>query len=339
MDQTPGDVYRVTRDDEYLRRLQEEAAYWDRPHFFSHDTQPPLFDEYFNERFAGKRSVAWFETIPAYGTFRRGCALGAGGLKHETRILEQNPSLHLTVYDISRESLAKRERELAASFPGRVATQEVDLNFVELPEDTYDLIISAGSMHHLLNLEHIAYQIARSLTPQGFFFLEDYVGETRFQFAAEKKRLFEAAFEEARARHPYLRFWRVAWPELSPWKYSPSEAVRSGESLAIFSRYLTEVERREAGAILTLLLWLRPVLPPARASIPGWRRRLHPFVAGARRALGLSQPATVADVIARVGPELLWLDRAISDAGILQPAVAFAVYQRRRPGEQAHDSK
>ena len=331
--ESSGDTYHATRDDQYLRQLREEAEFWDRPHFFNLDVDLPVIDSYQNERFTGDKSVAWYETIPSYGTFRRGCALGAGGLRHEARILALNPSLHLTFYDISGESLAKRERQLGTQFPGRVATCQADLNFVELPENAYDLIVSSAAMHHLLNLEHIAYQIDRSLTPDGLFFLHDYVAEARFQFAEEKKRLFEVVVEEARARHPFLRSWRIQWSDPSNWEHSPFEAVRSDETLEILRRYLTEVALRTASPLLGLVIFLKPVAPPAHpplaASGRSWPRRVRSIAARLRRRLGGAR-TDFRVLLSRLGPDLLPLDRALCDAGIFRPWNAFAVYRKGR---------
>ncbi len=233
MEDGAGDIYHLSRDEEYLSRVTAEAEFFDRPSLMGIDVGSPLTDAYFNERFTGDKNVAWFETIPRYGTFRRGCALGAGGPEQRARILEQNPGLHLTVHDVSEESLATLERRLAGRFPDRVTTKQADLNFVELPDNAYDIIISSNCFHHLSNLEHVAYQVNKSLTADGFFFLTDYVGEARFQFAEEKKRVLEAALRQAAVRRPVLRSWQAVWPDAADWTYSPFEAVRSDETLEV----------------------------------------------------------------------------------------------------------
>jgi SAM-dependent methyltransferase len=333
MGDDPGDVFHVSRDEEYLRQLEAEAAYYDQPRFFTIDAELPFAADYLNERFSGDSGTPWYETISNYGTFRRGCALGAGGAKQRSRVLEDNPALHLTVYDISEQSLAELDRELGGRFPGRVATERADLNFVELPENTYDLIISAGCLHHLLNLEHVAYQANRSLVPEGFFFLHDYVGEARFQFAPEKRRLFESAFEEAKDRHVSLRSWRIVWPDLSDWQHSPFEAIRSDETLEILERYLAQVSVRTVGGLLFLMLHLRPA-DGAEAGLqaapsPGWSLRLASAVARIRGHRGRQAPSFAA-VLEELGPELAPMDSQFAEEGVLRPGVAFAVYKKRR---------
>src|SRR5205814_9343961 len=118
------------------------------------------------------------------------------------------------------------EELLGERFPGRVRTETVDLNFVELPPETFDLVVSSASIHHVTNLEHIAWQINRTLTPEGWFFLQDYVGEPRFQFGPEKRRLVELLVETAT---PPARRCPMSWMDTSD--LSPFCGVRSDEIL------------------------------------------------------------------------------------------------------------
>ena len=64
----------------------------------------------------------------------------------------------------------------------KINTIQGDLNFVELPTNTYDFILCHGILHHLINLEHILYQINKSLKPNGLFLVYEYIGETIFLY-------------------------------------------------------------------------------------------------------------------------------------------------------------
>lgn len=322
---SPTPAARVEPNDpEYLRRIQEEADFWGRPGLLSVDTELPATDAYWNERFTGDPRTAWYDTIASYGRFQRGCSLGTGGLKQNGSLLEGNPGLHLTIYDISEESLAVFQRDLGARFPGRVTTERLDLNFAELPERGYDLIASEGCLHHIENLEHIAFQINRALTPEGYFFLRDYVGEARFRFSEEKKRAFESAFAGAQARRPVLHALRVAWPDAEAWPYSPFEAVRSDETLDILRRYLTEVSVRAAGPLVGLFLCVCPA--EAAAAATGLPARA---VALLRRIARRPQPGHL-ELLGLLAAELLPLDRTLGDAANLRPMNAFAVYRKQQ---------
>jgi SAM-dependent methyltransferase len=62
-----------------------------------------------------------------------------------------------------------------------------DLNFVKLPEKTFDLVVAQTCLHHVLFLERVAEQVWRSLRSSGYLWIHDFIGETRGQY--ESKRL------------------------------------------------------------------------------------------------------------------------------------------------------
>ena len=43
-------------------------------------------------------------------------------------------------------------------------------------------------LHHIVNIEHLLAQVARALTPNGVFFVMEYMGEERFKWTPEKTR-------------------------------------------------------------------------------------------------------------------------------------------------------
>jgi SAM-dependent methyltransferase len=325
--QEPADLYHTERDEDYLRLLRAEAEHWDRHAELFGGPAPPKLQAYYNERLTGDEETEWCEVIPRYGEFRRGCVLGCGYERVERQILAQNPSLHLTFYDISGEALGRRLRQFQSEFPGRVDTRQEDLNFAVLPENVYDFMVSDTCMHHIVNLEHVAFQANKTLTADGVFFLHDFVAESRLQFSDTKKRVFEAIAYATGPRRatPYA----YDWPALVPWDHSPFEAVRSGETLEIFRNYLKEAELRVAGAIFTLFIYARfsPPSPP-----PGCRmllRRPALALTKLRFALARAQLRRRLYKSQQLGDLLIIVDRIVSEAGCLKPAIAFAVYRKK----------
>ncbi len=158
---SPPDVYHVERDEAYLHELRAEEEYWDTHLGFVSDDRPlfPELERYQNERLTGDGNRAWHETISDYGEFISGCVLGAGYGHIERHVLERNPQLYLTIYDISAEALARVMARLEPEFPGRVEIRQEDLNFVTLAPDTYDLIFPNSCVHHIVNLEHPRFQV------------------------------------------------------------------------------------------------------------------------------------------------------------------------------------
>lgn len=327
-----GKLLRVAADDPAYRRLADaEAEFWREMHPFGLEAiesaqGPGPVERYTNARYTGNARTPWVRTIRRHGRFRRGLVIGTSGLGLEASILADNPGVHLTFLDISEGPLLRRQEVLGARFPGRVAYRKVDLNFIELEPDSVDLIVSRASIHHVTNLEHLAHQLNRALTAEGAFFLEDYVGEPRFQFSPVKKAVFEAIYNRdllhQRGRRPGLE-----WLDGSD--LSPFCGVRSDEILGVLRAELREVQVRFAGALTVPLTRARPAdgATPRPAPLPiravdAVRRAVH------RRA-GWPVPAPRVPGLRRLLAELATAEDVLVTAGVIQPGNAFAIYRKR----------
>lgn len=326
------DAMRVPPDDpEYQRLAAAEAAYWAKVHPFSLEAQERLqrfdniVDRYTNARFTGDPTVGWEETIVRHGRFRRGLVLGTSMLSVEERILASNPDLHLTFVDLSAQALARRQEVLGTRFPGRVATQVADLNFLSIEPRGYDCIISQASLHHVTNLEYLAQEIERALTDEGRFFLQDYVGEPRFQFHEDKKRVFAELYLREAMRHRG-RAHQVRWNDASD--LSPFCGVRSDEILGVLGTHLRELTLRTAGTLTVPMLRCHPVdgeWPDPRTPRERARRAIQTWWAhlSARPAPG-RVPATTEFL-----EHLMVVGDVLTDTGLLVPGNAFVVYGKR----------
>ena len=201
--------------------------------------------------------------------------------------------------------------------------RQEDLNFVTLPTEAFDLIVSQSCLHHLVNLEHLAYQVNQSLTSEGYFFLHDTVGESYFQFSAEKKRLFEALVRTTRGDEPFFDL-----PDRDNWTYSPFEAARSGETLEVLDRYLSQLSLHTVNSLMEMTLFVRDT-PLSYSRALHWRalRFLSRNVKRLRTRLP-STPTITPQQFAG-GMLMLMLDGICSDSGYLKPGVAFAIYRKR----------
>lgn len=322
----PEDLLRVTKDDPAYRRLAEaEADFWRRPHPYGLETienqtaEGPI-DRYINERFTGDQRVRWYDLIARRKTFGRGLMLGTTALKLEAAILRTNPALHMTFVDISEGPLRRREDVLGRQFPGRVETRVEDLNFIELSEGAYDLIVSSGTVHHVTNLEHLGHQINRTLTSDGWFFLQDYVGEPRFRASETKKRLYEMIYTRQIVRQ-HGGQQGLVWADESD--LSPFCAVRSNDILSALRSRLREVDVRTAAALTVPLMRSRPADGDALLRhLTKWRI----WLALLQRRFAWWRPDLLSAEMRR---ELILVGDVASDAGLLEPGIAFATYQKR----------
>jgi SAM-dependent methyltransferase len=333
----PIPALRVLPDDpRYRRQAEAEAEFWRKQHPWGLEAverrheQGPV-DRYQNERFSGDPGVPWYETIARRGSFRRAAVLGTSSLVLESRILEQNPALHVTFFDISEGALERRRELLGTRFPGRVVTRVADLNFLELPAGAYDVIASSSTIHHVTNLEYLAAQVNRALADGGYFFLEDYVGEPRFQFAPEKKRVYQQIVNRDQARRG-VPMTGLIWLDTSD--LSPFCGIRSNEILRVFAAHLDEVDVRRASALVTPLLRSRlaedlpdsPWISDAWAArAPRWRRWKGYVAKQLFGKLPSHQTLLPPDFL----HELFVVGDVLAEAEILEPGLAFATYRKK----------
>jgi SAM-dependent methyltransferase len=161
--------------------------------------------------------------------------------------------------DIAERAIAKA-REIAKEQNLPLTYEVADLNFVRLPEKTFDLVVAQTCLHHILFLEHVAEQIWRSLKNDGCLWIHDFIGESQFQY--DDKRL--AIINQVLAVLPEkLRKNRVTSRTTAEIKRpepgrlgSPFESIRSAEIIPVFQRWFTIEWKLEFDA------FLRFVVPP-----------------------------------------------------------------------------
>lgn len=113
------------------------------------------------------------------GPARKSLDLGCGAGARSLAVFRAEASRHVEGLDVSADRIdeaEKRRKEIGA--PGRFEFS--DVNTIELPFDTYDLIFSCHSFHHFHALEHIMLQVNRALTPAVSLFLRSMWGQVNF---------------------------------------------------------------------------------------------------------------------------------------------------------------
>ena len=328
----PDDVKRVDADDPaYLDAARAESLFWqeqDVGFLESIEKQggDSVIELYTNERFTGDESTPWYATIPRTGSYKRALFLGTSGMAQDAHLLSHLPDLRVTICDISAGSLERWQSVLGAKFPGRVDTLVADLNFAEFEENVYDLIVSSSTLHHVINLEHAGEQINRALTADGRFFMQDYVGESKYRFDAAKKRIFEDLYNRdiarQRGRKPGL-----IWKNENADERSPFCGIRSGDILDVMAQELVEIERRTASTIIGMLLFAEPAdrAAPGKGAILRQRitNRARRLIPALRRS---TQTSFLGEAYMR---DLRLADEVFSDAGTFLPFDAFVVYGKR----------
>ena len=132
----------------------------------------------------------------------------------------------------------------------------------DLPPERYDAVWFESALHHIEPLERVCEQVARTLKPDGFLFLNEYVGPSAFAFSPRQKELIRAAFALIPER--FRRSFQPGGPEhlssapiptpAEVLAEDPTESVRSADILQVLPDYFEIISRRETGGSLLQFL-------------------------------------------------------------------------------------
>lgn len=186
----------------------------------------------------------------------RGLVLGCGDMvgEHWYFVHPALPFELVDAYDISTESI-ERARQLTDSVGLDVRYHVKDVNHLELPPDTYDLVVVAHSMHHFRRIGHIVDQVNRSLKPDGLFVVWEYVGP-RYQRFSRRQRAHANMVLRAlplEYRRELNGKTRKRVRSQSMLFISPDEAVRSDLILPALQRMNILYQYNWAGLLFPLL--------------------------------------------------------------------------------------
>lgn len=182
-------MLKIAQDNPYYQKaILHESLQWKEGF---HDSQNfelyPQLRSYHNEQISGDPQKDWVDfVIQKFGPFKRGCCLGCGAGRIEEQFVCSNAFESCDFFDISKDAMNKLEGRLKTKTNAQLNFLKADLNFYEFTPQSYDFILAIGSLHHLVNLEHLLFQIAQALKENGIFVVRDFVGETRFQWSSEK---------------------------------------------------------------------------------------------------------------------------------------------------------
>jgi 2-polyprenyl-3-methyl-5-hydroxy-6-metoxy-1,4-benzoquinol methylase len=160
----------------YDDKLQQEADLWGSVD--AADTTPPDWDVrklQLHNAVLHAPNIDNLLTLVTTGTrvLELGCGSGWLSLAMAKR------GANVTGLDISEKSLdVGREwytthRE---QFKGTAEFYVADLNHLQLEPETYDLIVTQGTLHHLIEIEHVVGQIYTALKVGGLFWVSDQDG-------------------------------------------------------------------------------------------------------------------------------------------------------------------
>lgn len=172
-----------------------DAAWGDPASWVANGLQWSHLDEIqalINRRVTGNPAMsplAWFAGhLEAAGTLplRRALVLGCGAGRIERALHEQGWAREIVAFDLSPKVLDKA-REQAT---GMDSIQYVLASMDDLPvgappflPGSFDAVLGVASVHHCARLDRLFTAVSRLLVPDGWFFMDEYVGPDQFQYS------------------------------------------------------------------------------------------------------------------------------------------------------------
>lgn len=212
----------------YKRALEREGKFW------KGQTVDPVVGNYPTALQAYKDEVenggaGRTQYLKKLGPFKRGISIGCGSANVEIALMKQGIVHEFTFVDVSQESLEMLEKSLTPALKKRAHILSQDINFLDLPENTYDFVFCANVLHHIINLEHVLLQLNKAVTENGIIFIDDFVGEDRFQFSDERIALINGVgkLASSHSKVPFTPMHRTSRNALI--NSCPFESIRSSD--------------------------------------------------------------------------------------------------------------
>lgn len=187
--------------------------------------------------------------------------LGCGGGDLERGLSKYNFCLKHDAYDLADDAIKKAGEKAESEGLKHICYDVIDINQISIAPNTYDVIFGVSSVHHFKNLEHIYSENHNALKPGGFFFLNEFVGPTKFQWTDKQLNIVNNLLKILPDKYRFIKKDSILKTECKKPtlkemdSVDPSEAVRSEDILKLLPEYFKIMEKKDiGGTILHLLL-------------------------------------------------------------------------------------
>jgi tRNA (cmo5U34)-methyltransferase len=104
--------------------------------------------------------------------------LGCGAGNFTLKLLDLIPDLDCTLVDLSSPMLNKAKERITKVSQGKISTIQTDFLNLQLPAETFDIVVTGAAMHHLRTDEEwetVFTKIFKSLKKGGCFWISDLI--------------------------------------------------------------------------------------------------------------------------------------------------------------------
>lgn len=203
------------------------------------------------------------QSLKRFGVPRGGSwlSLGCGGGGLEVSFGALGLYGRMDAYDYSERAIEVGRKIAADQGIDTIRFGTMDVNEAELPSERYDVVHMNMSFHHVHRIEHLLWQLRRTLKPGGWLLLNEYIGPNQFQLSDPQIRAVRELLDVLpdRLRFNYVgKFVKRQYPIYSRsfWnEFDPTEAARSEDIPHAVRVAFPNVEQcNYAGGILNPML-------------------------------------------------------------------------------------
>jgi SAM-dependent methyltransferase len=224
-------------------------------------SNPLIYEAVCKKISAGETSKHWVywlnENYFKGKTFKSMLSPGCGTGEHEIMVAKSGLVESIDAFDLSENciDLAKGKAQKNGC---NINFYNDDLNTFVVPDTKkYDLILCSGAAHHVKELERFFSVVSNCLAPNGYFILNEYVGDCYNIYRQEQYRFIERILScfSSELREPGKGAFRN--PSIQEvMAHDPSESIRS-KLIPSFVEYYFDIEiKRSLGGFL-----LHPLYP------------------------------------------------------------------------------
>ncbi|GFZ85853.1 class I SAM-dependent methyltransferase [Elstera cyanobacteriorum] len=175
--------------------------------------------------------------------------VGCGSAGIENSIVQSGWAAEAVGLDLSPRALALAAEQAAAAGLRGVKHQVADMNALpvgsaDLQPGSFDAVFGIAGVHHCANLEGLYSAVSHLLKPGGWFYLDEFIGPSRFQWPDVQTGLisgFLSALPDdlVRTGAGHLRRGYIRPTVQQVIAVDPSEAVRSAEIVPLLPTWFT----------------------------------------------------------------------------------------------------
>jgi 2-polyprenyl-3-methyl-5-hydroxy-6-metoxy-1,4-benzoquinol methylase len=247
---------------------KKAAEWWSDPQSEAPEAQwisVPGAAENMNRRATGDPAINWINhsagLLTSFAKPIKALSLGCGFGIIE-RVLRRSDFCQIIHgVDVAENAIESARKTAEAEGLDGLTYEVADLNTVQLPAETYDIVYAHAALHHVFQLEHVLDQIRKTLKPGGLLVAYEYIGPSQMQFPRRDLELADRFLKLIPER--YRKLQRRKGIKENAFRFSldamnrsdPSEGIRASEIVPLIASRFEIKHFRYVGGTLLLLIF------------------------------------------------------------------------------------